>query len=568
MSTNLDELGSNYQRELTQLSYLDITEEGQAIINDKNSSITVSELRQYLSEPDHVSYGNFGGTTEISQKMSEFISGQQMTTDADILDKLEAYGMGDLKVVAIKDDPETGLQAMCFEDEYGNRGFSFRGTDFNFEKGCFKGDIAQGDIGEWLTSDSQQARDAVAFFNEHKAENGENHLYGHSLGGNLVSHVFAENHNDVEMAFTYAGLGIDTKTLSQEQLDAFNSEKFNCWIPEYDIIGWLKDNSAYSDRVFFCAVNDEYTQNAISGHIAQSADTGTENLKQISREDAEQLMDKAAGVYAFCTGAHSLKDDFAERAKEIGQSISEYAGDRMSELREMNYGAFASALLNSTKEWAGKAFSMARDGLDYVQEHKEEIATGVKDFVSNPKESIGKAFNEVGDYVKSHGEQIDRENIASHHQPENEMKAEKVHETASISQGATVGVSQNNSAPTIKKDDLDSIKQGDANVTGKVENLAQNVGSTTNQKLGELSNSISSIDQLFGGDGNTFALGEMREGLGFAQQAANFAKDFSKGDFLSMGQDVLSFGQGLESQMGGGGNVLDDAMDLSFGRER
>ena len=204
----------------------------------------------------------------------------------------------------------------------------------------------------------------------------------------------------------------------------------------------------------------------------------------------------------------------------------------------------------------------------YIQEHKEEIATGVKDFVSNPKESIGKAFNEVGDYVKSHGEQIDRENIASHHQPENEMKAEKVHETASISQGATVGVSQNNSAPTIKKDDLDSIKQGDANATGKVENLAQNVGSATNQKLGELSNSISSIDQLFGGDGNTFALGEMREGLGFAQQAANFAKDFSKGDFLSMGQDVLSFGQGLESQMGGGGNVLDDAMDLSFGRER
>ena len=60
----------------------------------------------------------------------------------------------------------------------------------------------------------------------------------------------------------------------------------------------------------------------------------------------------------------------------------------------------------------------------------------------------------------------------------------------------------------------------------------------------------------------------MREGLGFAQQAANFAQDFSKGDFLSMGKDVLDFGQGLEAQMGGGGNILDDAMDLSFGRER
>ena len=35
-----------------------------------------------------------------------------------------------------------------------------------------------------------------------------------------------------------------------------------------------------------------------------------------------------------------------------------------------------------------------------------------------------------------------------------------------------------------------------------------------------------------------------------------------------MGKDVLDFGQGLEAQMGGGGNILDDAMDLSFGRER
>lgn len=543
MSTNLDELGSNYQRELTQLSYLDITEEGQAIINDKNSSITVSELRQYLSEPDHVSYGNFGGTTEISQKMSEFISGQQMTTDADILDKLEAYGMGDLKVVAIKDDPETGLQAMCFEDEHGNRGFSFRGTDFNFEKGCFKGDIVQGDVGEWLTGDSPAAQKAVDFFREYKNDNGENHLYGHSLGGNMVSHVFAENHNDVEMAFTFAGLGIHTDDLSPEQLEAFNSEKFNCWIPEGDVIGMLKDFSAYSDRVFFCDVSDEYTRNPVSSHIAQSSDTGTENLKQISREDAEQLMDKMAGTYAFCTGAHSLVEEFKDRAKEAGQSISEYAGERMSELREMNYGAFVSALLDSTTEWAGKAFSMAREGLDYVQDHKEEIVAGAKDFISNPKESIGNAFNEVGDYVKSHGVEFDKENIATHHQPEGTIKTEKTHETTSIS-----------------KDDV--------GISGKMNNTVQTVGGSAEKSIGDVSNSVSSIDQLFGGDGNTFVLGDMREGLGFAQQAADFAKDFSKGDFLSMGKDVLDFGQGLESQMGGGGNVLDDAMDLSFGRER
>lgn len=543
MSTNLDELGSNYQRELTQLSYLDITDEGQAAINDPNRSITVSELRQYLSEPDHVSYANFGGTTEISQKMSEFVTGQQMTTDADILDKLEAYGMGDLKVVAIRDDHETGLQAMCFEDEYGNRGFSFRGTDFNWEKGSFGGDVIQGDIGEWLTSDSPAAREAVEFFKENKNDNGQNHLYGHSLGGNMVSHVFAENHEDVEMAFTFAGLGIDTKTLSQEQIDAFNSEKFNCWIPEGDVIGLLKDFNDYSDRVFFCDVSDEYTRNPVSSHIAQSSDTGTENLKQISREDAEQLMDKMAGTYAFCTGAHSLVEEFKDRAKETGQSISEYAGERMSELREMNYGAFVSALLDSTTEWAGKAFSMAREGLDYVQDHKEEIVAGAKDFISNPKESIGNAFNEVGDYVKSHGVEFDKENIATHHQPEGTIKTEKTHETTSIS-----------------KDDV--------GISGKMNNTVQTVGGSAEKSIGDVSNSVASIDQLFGGDGNTFVLGDMREGLGFAQQAADFAKDFSKGDFLSMGKDVLDFGQGLESQMGGGGNVLDDAMDLSFGRER
>lgn len=548
MATNLDEIGSNYQRELTQLSYLDITEDGQAAINDPNRTITVSELRQYLSEPDSVSYGDFGGTTKISQKMSEFVSGQQMTTDADILNKLEEYGMGDLKVVAIRDNPETGLQAMCFEDEFGNRGFSFRGTDFNFEKGSFGGDIIQGDIGEWLTGDSPAAREAVEFFKEHKDENGQNHLYGHSLGGNMVSHVFAENHEDVEMAFTFAGLGIHTDDLSPEQLEAFNSEKFNCWIPEGDVIGMLKDFNAYSDRVFFCDVSDDYSRNPVSSHLAQSSDTGTENLKQISREDAEQLMDKMAGTYAFCTGAHSLLEDFKEKAKEAGQSISEYAGERMSELREMNYGAFASALLDSTKEWAGKAFEAARE------------------FISNPRESIEKAIDNVGDYVQSHTSQMDKENIASHHQPENEMKAEKVHETASISQGATVGVSQQQSSPSINKDVTNNMPQNNVDSMAKIENVAQNIGGTAEQKVSQLSNTMSSIDQLFGGDGNTFVLNDMREGLGFAQQAADFAKDFSRGDFISMGKDVLDFGQQISN--GGEGNILDDAMDLSFGRER
>lgn len=535
MSTNLDELGSNYQRELTQLSYLDITDEGQAAINDPNRSITVSELRQYLSEPDHVSYANFGGTTEISQKMSEFVTGQQMTTDADILDKLETYGMGDLKVVAIRDDHETGLQAMCFEDEYGNRGFSFRGTDFNWEKGSFGGDVIQGDIGEWLTSDSPAAREAVEFFKENKNDNGQNHLYGHSLGGNMVSHVFAENHEDVEMAFTFAGLGINTKTLSQEQIDAFNSEKFNCWIPEGDVIGLLKDFNDYSDRVFFCDVNEEYSQNPISSHIAQSSDTGTEDLKQISREEAEQLMDKMAGVYAFCTGAHSLVDEFKDRAKEAGQSIKEYAGERMHELKEMNYGAFASALLNSAKEWAGKAFDMAR----------EQIG---KDMTHEPKGIID-SIKGVGDYVKSHGEDFDRQNIASHH-PSSGVEQQQTEQPS-------------NAIPKANQS-----QDSNLDVSNKAVNIAKDIGGNAEQAIGGLSNSISSIDQLFGGDGNTFALGEMREGLGFAQQTANFAQDFSKGDFLSMGKDVLDFGQGLEAQMGGGGNILDDAMDLSFGRER
>lgn len=593
MSTNLDELGSNYQRELTQLSYLDISAEGQAWINnparqeDPNQAITVSELRQYLSEPDHVSYANFGGTTEISQKMSKFISGHEMTTDADILDKLEKYGMGDLKVVAIKDDRETGLQAICFEDESGNRGFSFRGTDFNFEKGAIGGDIIQGDVGEWMTGDSPAAQEAIKFFQEHKNDNGQNHLYGHSLGGNMVSHVFAANHEDVEMAFTFAGLGIHTDNLSQEQLDAFNSEKFNCWIPEGDVIGMLKDYNAYSDRVFFCDVNDDYTRNPVSSHIAQSSDTGQADLKQLSREEAEQLMDRMAGTYAFCTGAHSLVEEFedkakdvgqsiSDRAKEAGQSISEYAGERMRELREGDYGAFASALLDSTKEWASKAFSMARESLNYAQDHKEEITQGAKDFtqgakdfLSNPKESIGKAINDVGDYIKERGVQMDKENIASHHPPDVEVHGEKAQKVPSASQRVTTGDSLNNSAATANKDNLTSVNRGDTSVTGKVENFAQNAGSAANQKLGEVSNSISSIDQLFGGDGNTFTLGEMRESLGFAQQAMNFAQDMSRGDFVSMGKDMLNFGQQFESQFGGGsGGVLDDALDIGFGRER
>ena len=82
-----------------------------------------------------------------------------------------------LKLIAIKDDPETGLQAMCFEDDYGNRGFSFRGTDFNWEKGafgeiCFKVILASGPL-----AIRSQYEKQLTFFKEHKNDNGENHLY-------------------------------------------------------------------------------------------------------------------------------------------------------------------------------------------------------------------------------------------------------------------------------------------------------------------------------------------------------------------------------------------------------
>ena len=138
----------------------------------------------------------------------------------------------------------------------------------------------------------------------------------------MVSHVFAKNYDDVEMAYTFASLDIDTDKLSSEQLEALNSEKFNCWIPEGDVIGMLKDFNDYSDRVFFCDVSDDYARNPISSHVAQSSDTGTENLKQISIEDAEQLMDKMAGTYAFFTGHMLLQMSLLKEQRKLGNLLA------------------------------------------------------------------------------------------------------------------------------------------------------------------------------------------------------------------------------------------------------
>ena len=427
---------------LTQVSYLDITDEGKNLINSEG--LTISELRDYLSEGDHASFGNLMGNTEVSQFGVKMMVGEDLTTDYEVLDKLEELGLGDMRVTAIADNAETGFQAMALQDDMQNTGFSFRGSDFNWEKGGLD-DWIDADAKEWLNGSSAQSQNALDFFDQNADPNGNNYAFGHSLGGCLTNHVFAENHDQMQGAFSFCGLGIDTDNLSQEQLDAFKGDKYDCVINTGDLVGLLKDYSAYENNVRYAAVRDDLNHNFATSHLPQSTKMDGDKIVSVDRNVAENKMNKAVNM-----------------SGKLIQSIDE--------LRKGDYKTFTNALKEMGAEWGQKAKGYVQD----LEKKYEQTVNNVQNVVKNAPEAIA----------------------------------------------------------------------------------------------GKLDNAISSIEQLFGGDGNTFALGEMREGLGFAQQAANFAQDFSKGDFLSMGKDVLDFGQGLEAQMGGGGNILDDAMDLSFGRER
>ena len=162
-----------------------------------------------------------------------------ITTDKEARKTVEALcnaGLGTLRIKDVANDSVSGFGAVAFVDDYGNTGFSFRGSD---------GAPNPDNLNDWLDNiaagvfgTSYQTAQAEQFFDKNRDASGNNYLYGHSKGGNLAESVYVNNYSDIKEVHLLNPQPINPFSLSPNQLAAMQSDKLDIVIVEGDYV-WL-----------------------------------------------------------------------------------------------------------------------------------------------------------------------------------------------------------------------------------------------------------------------------------------------------------------------------------------
>lgn len=265
---------TDYQKlQLTQVSYLDFDMEEA----ERLRGMKFSDAEQYLSSPDSWAIGikvqqdDNHWMNRASDAVAKCLTQECYTTEQQLYDRCIDAGIGDYTIKDIVSDKETGFQAIALEDKEGNVYFSFRGSDLDLTKGGLQ-DWVQADGAEMFKGDKgDQVRQAVEFFDKNKSETGQNAVFGHSLGGNLTSHVFAQRHDEISQAFAYNPNPISERLLdTPEKQQAFQSSKFTIALTEGDWASAFKSFELYENRAVYIK-NAIEEPNAVQNHLAESA---------------------------------------------------------------------------------------------------------------------------------------------------------------------------------------------------------------------------------------------------------------------------------------------------------
>lgn len=292
-STSLATLTDAQKVILANLPYIDLTLAGKLQLYE-GEGIKLSDLHKYLSNPNESASGNIIPGNQFND-VSEQLLGDVIETDGIIVQNAVENGLGDIVLKDLTMDPETGFCAITFEDQSGNTGISYRGSDFDYENGAI-GDWFGANIGGHLLGDSTQGQQASLYFLQNCDKNGNNYTYGYSLGGNLVQQSFRDNHALTKEAFSINGNPISpTKLNTQEIVEAFNSDKFNCCIIAGDMISLTKDNSPYRDNIRIIENVDGITTEFMAAHgLNKAAYDENGNFKTL---DYEQTISQMKGIY-------------------------------------------------------------------------------------------------------------------------------------------------------------------------------------------------------------------------------------------------------------------------------
>ncbi|MBR6821219.1 MAG: DUF2974 domain-containing protein [Bacilli bacterium] len=382
---NLENLNDLQKSLLTQISYLNINDEGREKI--LNSGISVSELSTYLANPDDMFVGDDLFDNNVTHSVVDKVVGDKgIITHKELVDCLIENGLSYIFITNISNKKGTltnGFQALTFVDSYGNTGISYRGSDFNLTQGGIN-DWLEADVLEYFTGSSSQVREALKYFEDNKNSNGNNYLYGHSLGGNLTSHTYLHNHDEIREAFTVNGNPINQKLLdTPEKVEAFNDpEKYHCNVIGGDIVGHFKSCSSYRNNVKYIHNNGQYSNTPVSAYMIQAAEFD-ENGNFVVIDEKEMVKEMGLG--------YALLMTFSQGVREILNTMERnIAKDEYRKMFELYRVSLLEHLDTLEKKFGNTAPTLNdSDNLVLIDEFHAAALNNEKEFIETISKYLG-----------------------------------------------------------------------------------------------------------------------------------------------------------------------------------
>lgn len=311
-------------------------------------------LLSQLSYESDVLKDNYNGMTleEIMQVVPNESTKQKLKELCDA-------GLSSLRIKDVGNDPSSGFGAIAFTDEYGNTGFSFRGTD----------GLSTDSINDWVdnavaaaTGTSVQTGQAEEFFDANRDPNGNNYLYGHSKGGELAESVYVNNHSKIKEIHLLNPQPLNPYTLSPDQRIALESDKVDIVIVEGDYVWFLGQLPSYT-RIRIAKSNggNSHLYNSVefdnSGNIISGNQPWWEYAAYFAINVVTtpiQLMGAGIGFIYNCTVrvVDFVKNDLIPAAREFIREI----GRRFADLAE-GLNSFFSSIIDRATNWFNNNFN-------------------------------------------------------------------------------------------------------------------------------------------------------------------------------------------------------------------
>ena len=414
---NINELNDQQKTWLTQMSYLNINEEGRKKL-ERGESIKVSELGEYLDNPDAPWCGN-AGLGKVADAASKVVVNQDaFESQSELVDKLNELGLGDIEITNASKEHQlgdSGFQALTFKDSFDNVGISYRGSDLDQGHGWVD-DWLHADFKEFFTGTSRQMDEALKYFDENKSLDGQTAVFGHSLGGQLSSHVLCERTQEVSQAFVINANPINSARLdTPEKIEAFNDpEKYQFNAVAGDLVSHFKGHHGYEQNVNYVSNNHTQPGNIVGDHVVQAASFDENgNFIKASKEEvreemaggrliASQFMDKVReGMNKLSDGLKSFDDKMQDHPGLIADGYRNVRDTVTSISNNQDLKDYANELANGLRDGFKDIFNKEDIQQLFNREDGQTFADSLKQFFDEKSHSFDKVdLNPIKDFAQ------------------------------------------------------------------------------------------------------------------------------------------------------------------------